>query len=158
MAKPHSVDQEMDLIMSNAPSASRNSGFVLTFRILTLLAGLAAIIIGLSLIISSTIQSEIVAMIIVYPEQTQEQTQSQTQEPISQELINLERIKQEGIEQERINQERVKMAQIKRVTSVFGVGLIMAGLLLLTISRLSKTIRNRNIFIYYACMRWEELR
>lgn len=154
MAKQHSVDQEMDLIMSNPPSASRNSGFVLTFRILTLLAGLAAIIIGLSLIISSTIQSEIVSMILVYPEQTQ----SQTQEPISQELINLERLKQEGIEQERINQERVKMAQIKRVTTAFGVGLILAGLLLLTISRLSKTIRNRNIFIYNACMRWEELR
>ena len=51
MAKQHSVDQEMDLIMSNPPSASRNSSFVLTFRILTLLAGLAAIIIGLSLFI-----------------------------------------------------------------------------------------------------------
>lgn len=135
MAKQHSVDQEMDLIMSNPPSASRNSSFVLTFRILTLLAGLAAIIIGLSLIISSTIQSEIVDLILVSPEHTQE--------PIIQKLNY---------------QGSINIAQIKRVTAVFGVGLILAGLLLLTISRLSKTIRNRNIFIYNACMRWEELR
>ncbi len=135
MAKQHSVDQEMDLIMSNPPSASRNSSFVLTFRILTLLAGLAAIIIGLSLIISSTIQSEIVDLILVSPEHTQE--------PIIQKLTY---------------QGSIHIAQIKRVTAVFGFGLILAGLLLLTISRLSKTIRNRNIFIYNACMRWEELR
>lgn len=135
MAKQHSVDQEMDLIMSNPPSASRNSSFVLTFRILTLLAGLAAIIIGLSLIISSTIQSEIVDLILVSPEHTQE--------PIIKKLTY---------------QGSIHIAQINRVTAVFGVGLILAGLLLLTISRLSKTIRNRNIFIYNACMRWEELR
>jgi succinate dehydrogenase hydrophobic anchor subunit len=135
MAKPHSVDQEMDLIMSNPPSASRNSNIVLTFRILTLLAGLVSIIIGLSLIISSTIQSEIVDLILVSPENTQE--------PIIKKLTY---------------QGSIHIAQIKRVTAVFGVGLILAGLLLLTISRLSKTIRNRNIFIYNACMRWEELR
>ncbi len=135
MAKQHRVDQEMDLIMSNPPSTSRNSSFVLTFRILTLLAGLVAIIIGLSLIISSTIQSEIVDLILVSPENTQE--------PIIQKLTY---------------QGSINIAQIKRVTAVFGVGLILAGLLLLTISRLSKTIRNRNIFIYNVCMRWEELR
>lgn len=63
MATPHSVDLKMDLIMSSPPSVLRNSTVTFVIRILTFIIGFVALVGGLGLLISSTIQKEIVNFI-----------------------------------------------------------------------------------------------
>lgn len=46
MATPHSVNLEMDLIMSSPPSAPRNSTVTFVIRILTFIIGFVALVGG----------------------------------------------------------------------------------------------------------------
>lgn len=65
MATPHSVDLEMDLIMSSPPSVVRNSTVTFVIRILTFIIGFVALVGGLGLLISSNMQTQMVDLIFI---------------------------------------------------------------------------------------------